>query len=329
MTVKEQVISLFNKHNELTIRELVDITGASKQMLHLVMKQFVEEKKVIKLGRTPKTIYRLHYTPTAVNEPDLGYKANKEQGEFLQKNFLLITELGNLLEGFEAFTYWCTQRKLPVEKTLQEYQKTQHKFAPLYNVDGNVNGTEKLNNTKEYKNIYLDNIFYLDFYAIERFGKTRLGTILHYAKQGQNKFLMKMLVNETQERIIQFVKKNKADAVCFVPPTIRRELQLMKYIQTHTNVSLPVIDIKKISGLIPIPQKSLNKMEERITNAENTFAITDSRKFKHIVLIDDAVGSGATMNQIAGKLKAKGVAKQVTGLAMVGSLKGFDVITDV
>jgi predicted amidophosphoribosyltransferase len=70
-------------------------------------------------------------------------------------------------------------------------------------------------------------------------------------------------------------------------------------------------------------------MEERIRNAENTFTISDSRKFRHIILIDDAVGSGATMNQIAGKLKSKKTAQKVTGLAIVGSLKGFDVITDV
>jgi predicted amidophosphoribosyltransferase len=47
------------------------------------------------------------------------------------------------------------------------------------------------------------------------------------------------------------------------------------------------------------------------------------------LLIDDAVGSGATLNQVAGKIKDKGVAQKITGLALVGSFKGFDVITDV
>lgn len=79
----------------------------------------------------------------------------------------------------------------------------------------------------------------------------------------------------------------------------------------------------------PVPQKSLSKLDERIRNAENTFAVTDQRKFKNVILIDDAVGSGSTMNQIAGKIKNKGVARKVIGLAVVGSFKGFDVITDV
>lgn len=123
--------------------------------------------------------------------------------------------------------------------------------------------------------------------------------------------------------------EQKADAVGFVPPTIRREVQIMKFIEEKLNISLPTIEIKKISGIIPVPQKSLSKLNERIKNAENTFAVAENRVFKHIVLIDDAVGSGSTLNQIAGKIKLKGIAKKITGLAIVGSFKGFDVVTDV
>ena len=114
-----------------------------------------------------------------------------------------------------------------------------------------------------------------------------------------------------------------------MPPTIRREVQIMKYLETHLKINLPKVNIQKISGIIPVPQKSLNKLEERINNAENTFAVNNAAKYKHVLLVDDAVGSGSTLNQIAGKLKQKGIAAKVTGLAIVGSFKGFDVVTDV
>jgi predicted amidophosphoribosyltransferase len=103
----------------------------------------------------------------------------------------------------------------------------------------------------------------------------------------------------------------------------------MKYIQSDLRLALPVVDIKKLSNIIPVPQKSLSNLDERIRNAEHTFAVTERRKFDHVLLIDDAVGSGATLNQVAGKIKDKGVAQKITGLALVGSFKGFDVITDV
>jgi len=46
-------------------------------------------------------------------------------------------------------------------------------------------------------------------------------------------------------------------------------------------------------------------------------------------LIDDAVGSGATRNQIAKKIKNKHISKEMIVLVVVGSCKGFDVTTDV
>jgi hypothetical protein len=326
MSVKEKILQLFESSNELTIKEMVDKLDISKQMAHIVVNQLREENKLEKLGSTPKTIYRL---TTTGSKPQTLPHLSDQDNTFLDANFMAVTETGSLLRGIEAFDYWCRQRKQPVEKTLAEYIATKKKYAAYYDPSGMVNGMEKLRNTKGYDKIWLDELYYLDFYAIERFGKTLLGTLLHYAKQGQNKFLMRIMMDTISQRIKHFLQTIKADAIGFVPPTIRREVQLMKFIQTQLNIPLPIVEIKKISGIIPVPQKSLSKLEERIRNAENTFAVTDSRSFNHVVLIDDAVGSGSTLNQIAAKLKQKAVAQKITGLAIVGSFKGFDVITDI
>lgn len=329
MTVKEHILKLFKSEHELTVKEITDKLGVSKQMVHLVLKRLLDDNIVEKFGRTPKTVYKLiSQKNKAAEDTPLPYISEKDN-DFLAKNFLLVSESGNLLEKIEAFDHWCKQRKLPTEKTLKEFIETKKKYNSYYDKQGNINGTTKLKSTKGYEKIWLDDLYYLDFYAIERFGKTRLGTILHYAKQGQNKFLMRLMMDEIRERIIQFVKLHKADAIGFVPPTIKREVQIMKFIQTHLQIALPVIEIKKTGGIIPVPQKSLSKLDERIRNAENTFIVTERRTFKHVILIDDAVGSGSTLNQIAGKIKNKKNAKKVTGLAIVGSFKGFDVITDV
>jgi hypothetical protein len=329
MSVKSSILSLFQQRRDLTIKEMVDSLQVSKQIVHRVINQLVAEHLVEKFGRSPKTIYRIASEPHSKIEVPEIFALTTNQLDFLKKNFLVVTEVGNLLEGLEAFDYWCKQRKLPAQKTVLEFFETKKKYEPHYQKNGLINGIEKLNNTKGYDHIWLNQLFYLDFYAIERFGKTRLGTLLHFAKQGQNKYLMSIMMKEIGERVAQFVKEQQADAIAFVPPTIRREVQIMKFIQTHLRISLPVIIIKKLSGIIPVPQKSLSKLEERIRNAENTFSISDHREFNHLVLIDDAVGSGSTLNQIAEKIKNKKIAKKVTGLAVVGSFKGFDVITDV
>lgn len=327
MKIKDKILIALKEKGDLSVKELVDILHVSKQAIHIAINQLLEQEIVSKFGKTPKTIYRLAATrPVAVSSFET---IDGSTQDYLSKNFLLITEIGKMMEGIDGFNHWCKQRNLPLEKTLTEFLKTREKYDSYLNSAGVIDGKEKLINTKGYDTIFLDEIFYLDFYAIERFGKTRLGTLLHYAKQGQNKFLMKILLAEIKPKVDILLRKNKFDAVGFVPPTIRREVQIMKYLETHLKINLPQIAIRKISGIIPVPQKSLNKLEERISNAENTFAITETVKYNHLLLIDDAVGSGSTMNQIAGKIKQKGIAKKITGLAVVGSFKGFDVVTDV
>lgn len=327
MTIKDKIIEAFEKSNELTAKELTNNLGVSKQMVHLVLSELVAKQYLEKLGRAPKTVYRkLKSAP--LKPDDITLEIKDAEKEFLANNFLIISDMGNLLEGIEGFQLWCEKRNLPVLKTLHEFIKTKDKYQSYYNNEGIINGSHKLKTTY-HDQTFLDEIFYLDFYAIERFGKTRLGTLLHYAKQGQNKFLMNIMMQEIKAKISAVINQHKIDAVGFVPPTIRREIQIMKFIQESLNLNLPILEIKKISGIIPIPQKSLSKLDERIKNAENTFAVTDQRKFNCVLLIDDAVGSGSTLNQIAEKIKNKGVAKIVLGLAIVGSFKGFDVITDI
>ena len=327
MKIKDKIIGLLLDSGDLSVKEMVDIMDVSKQAIHIALVQLLEADEIVKYGRTPKTIYRLKEKEKT--GPLLITNIDDENLGFLNQHFLLITETGAMLTGIDAFAKWCMQRQLPLEKTIDEYLKTKEKYFGYYNKINIIDGKEKIANTKGYDKIYLDEIFYLDFYAIERFGKTRLGTLLHYAKQGQNKFLMKILVEEAKTKIKDLLAINNFDAVAYVPPTIRREVQLMKYLETHLKINLPKVSIQKISGIIPVPQKSLNKLSERITNAENTFAVNETIKYKHLLLIDDAVGSGSTLNQVAGKIKQKGIAKKITALAIVGSFKGFDVITDV
>lgn len=120
--------------------------------------------------------------------------------------------------------------------------------------------------------------------------------------------LMRILIDETRKKIEEFIKIHHINAVGFVPPTIRREVQLMKFLQTGLKINLPVINILKIGGIIPVPQKSLNKLEERISNADNTFMLRGNQSFKRLQLIDDAEGSGSTLYQIAAKIKKSGMA---------------------
>jgi predicted amidophosphoribosyltransferase len=103
----------------------------------------------------------------------------------------------------------------------------------------------------------------------------------------------------------------------------------MKVLERKLNLYVPHINLVKVTGEVAIPQKALTKIEDRVSNARFSIMITEKRKFQKILLIDDAIGSGATINETALKLKANGLAKSIVGLAITGSFKGFDVIQEV
>ena len=327
MNFKNKIQTLFEEKKELSVNEIVSDLHLSKQYVHRILNQLIESNEVERVGLPPKTIYRLK--SFSENSTVLDSTTSNEQDKFLNDNFIMITEIGQLLYGLEAFRNWCAKRKLPLEKTIDEFILTKEKYNQYIDNNGLISGLDKLKSTKGYDIIFMDELLYLDFYAIERFGKTRLGTILHYAKQGQNKMLMKILITEIKAKIETIIAVYNIDAIAYVPPTIKRETQLMKVLANGLKINLPSIEIQKTGGIIPVPQKSLNKLEERINNAENTVVVRGNVSYNNLLLIDDAVGSGSTLNQIAGKIKNKQLAKTVIGLAIVGSFKGFDVITDV
>ena len=59
MTAHDKILALFEKDNELTIKEIVDKLGISKQMAHIAVNKLIGEARLERLGRPPKTIYRL------------------------------------------------------------------------------------------------------------------------------------------------------------------------------------------------------------------------------------------------------------------------------
>lgn len=325
MKTREKILKLLQKHQQLTIHELSLLLKASRQYIHRVISELHEDNAIIKLGKAPHVYYVLNQPKREKSTPVISFV----QEQFLMNHFLLIDALGNRMEGIQAMKYWCEKQQLDIIKTTDEYITTRTKYLTYLNEGGMINGMTKLENTKGIAQIGVDALFYLDFYAIERFGKTRLGTLMHYAKQGQNKMLMKQIVDEIRNRISNYVANEAIDAVLFVPPTIARKVQIMAVLEKLLNMPLPTVKVNKIKTQIIVPQKALSKIFERIENARNTFHIPQQKAYKHVLIIDDAVGSGATINEIALKLKDKKIAQKISGLAITGSFKGFDVISEL
>ncbi len=319
----QNIIKYLVLQKQASAKELADYLEISRQALFKHLSKLQELGKIAKIGKPPTVFYFIPPEKTHLKETPTRIIVNSS---LIEKNYLLITPTGERLEGKIGFTYWCTKNNLVLEKTVREYEKTFQKYA-RYQKDGLIDGGYKLKHT--FPEVFLDKIYYLDFYSLERFGKTKLGWLLLYAKQSQNKSLMAELTRAIKNKIQKIVVKHKIGAVGFIPPTVKRQLQLMSELERNLKLPLPVINLRKIKTEIIVPQKTLARLDERIENAKQSIFVKDTLPYKNVLLIDDAVGSGATLNETARKLKGKGIAKKVVGLAITGSFKGFEIISEV
>jgi len=319
----DKIVKYIQSKGQASAKELVDYLGITRQALFKHLTKLLAKEDITKIGKPPKVFYLISDRRAAEVK---AYTAGKNLKKIIDENYLIITPRGEKKQGWQGFIYWCDRNNLDTDKTAKEYAKTLKKYDH-YKKNGFIDGMAKFKNT--FSSVYLDYLYYLDFYSIERFGKTKLGQTLLYGKQSGNKKLIKDLTLDIKPRIDYIIKKHKINAVGFIPPTVKREVQFMKELKKNLNLTLKNISIVKIKTEIIVPQKTLSKLADRIENAKNTIIVNEPGYYKNILLLDDAVGSGATMNETAKQIKNKKIGKKIIGLAITGSFKGFDVISEV
>ncbi len=322
LNTEDKIINYIKHRGQVSANDLAEHLAISRQAVHRQINRLQEKGLIHKIGRPPKVFYLLAEDKIKKVDNTVDEKTKK----IINEHFLNITASGERQEGFEGFIQWCLKRKDPLEKTAKEYVATFKKYN-LYKKDGLIDGMYKIKNT--FSDVAVDKLFYLDFYSIERFGKTKIGQLLLYAKQSQNKKLIKELVDKIKPHIEKLIQKYQIEAVGFIPPTVKREVQLMKELERQLHLTNPKISLVKVKTPVIVPQKTLNKLEDRIENAKKTIIVDEIRKFKTVLLIDDALGSGATINETAKKIKTQGIARTIIGLAITGSFSGFEVISEV
>lgn len=323
MKTSEKIIEYIKKNGRATGSELADYLDLSDRAVRKQLSSMFEKDILDKIGKPPKVFYLIKKKEEKVS----GAVIDKKIKKIIDDNILTISPVGERRDGFTAFVHWCVNNDYDISKTADEYVKTINKYN-RYKKNDLINGISKLNNTFK-KVVYLDKLFYLDFYSIERFGKTKLGQMLLYGKQSGNKKLIKEIIKDTKPLIEKVIKDNKIDAVGFIPWTMKRDVQFMRELEKGLGLSIKNISIEKVKTEIIVPQKTLRKLKDREENARKTIIVSEMGKYNNILLIDDAVGSGATLNETAKQIKERKTAKKVIGLSLTGSFKGFDVISEV
>lgn len=324
MSTSEKILEYITKYGQASGKDLSDfLDGITSRAVRKQLKNLLDKGQLRKIGRPPKVYYLLETNKKNINIAQI----DKQIQHVIDKRYLYISPAGESIQGWEGFVNWCNKTNQDPIKTAKEYIATINKFDQ-FRKNNVIDGMPKMRNT--FKKVSLDRLFYLDFYSIERFGKTKLGQMLLYAKQSQSVPLIRQLIKEIRPQIIEVINKYKIDGILFVPPTVKREVQFMKELERMLRLPVSILSVTKVKTEIIVPQKTLAKLEDRVENAKRTIIVDDVKKYKNILLIDDAVGSGATLNETAKQIKNKElISGDIVGLAITGSFKGFDVISEV
>lgn len=324
---RNKILGYIRTHKQARAHDLVKVFGISHVAVHKQLKNLLAKGEVAKVGKPPLVFYipKEKRGEITTDVPDNIKK-------IIDENYLYISPLGELLYGFEGFAIWA--KSIKEEKRLYklavEYVNTLDRVKKHFQSDNLVDATKKLKNT--FKDTFIDRLLYADFYSLPKFGKTKLGQLVLYAKQSQNREFISQLAALVKPLVETVLQEFSIDTVVFMPPTVPRTLQFMNELEISLNLKLPSIELVKVTtGEVVVAQKTLARLEERIINARDTiFMKSDNIPYHNILLIDDATGSGSTFNETAKKFKRAMTGKsKIIAFAIVGSLKGFDVIREI
>ena len=324
---RKKILEYIKKYKQVTPHAVKLHTGLSGTAIHKQLKKLEAEHAVRKIGKPPRVLYVSLDESVGVSPT---YSLPKEITDVINKSYLYVNPDGVILEGTLGFFKWAekTKQSTHMLALAQEYVATRQKANQWYKGKNWIDATEKLKQT--FSDSVVDLVAYKDFYALPKFGKTRLGALTLHAKVSQSRILMNQIVSEIREPIQEIINQYRIDAIAFVPHSVPRVLPFLTVIKQGLGLELPEIQLEKIyQGEVRVAQKSLGKLEERVENAHKTIFLTQTAHYKRVLLIDDAVGSGATLNEVSKKLKQEQKTEFVVGFAVVGSYKGFEVIQEV
>lgn len=180
---------------------------------------------------------------------------------------------------------------------------------------------EYLNREITLKNFYVDKIIYSLFY--NRFIKEKIYAYKYYDENYMYKALGEILLKTIKEKSLE----DTIDIITYVPLHRRRKALrgydqselISKYISKK--LQIPFSKGNLIRTKYTKSQTQLNK-NERIRNLEKAFRIKDNREFlnKEILLIDDIITTGTTINECSKVLKESG-SKRIIGLAITSGMR--------
>jgi len=319
----QNVLEAIKKFQPVRPNLLVENLGISEKTIYKHLARLLSENLVTKIDSNGKSFYLINQKSRDINIDPLNLA-----DLLIEQNYIYVSPSGEMIRGLMGLHEWCIKNNTSFEKQKSLYA-TRLKDLGKLKRDGLISAKKRILSGTE--KVFLNDVFFSDFYTFDHFGKTKLGQLIYVAKTSQNIDLIREISANIKPSILKLIEEYNIQQVCFIPPTIDRKIQIMDELKKSLNLDLTEIKIEKVTSKTKVAQKTLRKLEDRIANARTTMAVDPNQKITgNVLMIDDATGSGATLNETAKKILNITNAKiKIIGYTVVGSFKGFDVISEI
>lgn len=327
-----RVVDLLENIEIIWATEISNRLWLSRVIVHKILKRLLEENKVEKIWKWAHTKYKsliFSWNKEEITFDDLiiNYKTKK----FFDDNFYKFDSDWKILKWFDWFKYWLKDRNFDLNKSIKNYKKIYNYIEKLENNCWLLDATDIFN--KKFEKNYMKKVFYAWEYSFMEFWRSKLAEITFFAKQSQNKNLINDSIDEIFYKIECLIKTENIDCIAIIPWSIDRKNQLLWILKNRLkDFQIDFLNIiKYYPNNISIPQKSIKSKSWRLKNASNTIFVNDEKvkKYSKILLIDDFVWSGATLNITAKKINELWW-KNIIWFAFVWSLDlSYEVINEI
>ncbi len=316
------ILDEIDQKGPIRASELIKNIKVSSKTIHKHLANLQNLKLVAKSGMVPEVYYSRY------SQADHKITPRTKSDLVIESNYIYVSPTGDITRGLNGFKIWCDKNDFNFEKEKKQFVDT-HGAMSKFKKNGLISAKKRILSQKYA--IDIDRLYFGDFYTIGHYGKTKLGQLIYIAKTSQNRELTLEISNNIRPSINNLIEKYKIEYVGYIPPTVDRKIQIMDLIQINLNLKEKLVVINKLPRRTRIAQKTLRKLADRIENAKNTIIVKPTQIIDgNVLLIDDATGSGATLNEVSKKIRQFSKNKiKIIGYTVVGSYKGFDVISEL
>ncbi len=326
----ELILTILAERGQARVHDLAQAIGIGKVALHRQIKTLLSKGLIEKRGSAPLVFYVLSRSQTPSSKLP---KLSESEKRIIESEFLHISPDGILMSGVEGFAKWIEiYAKNQDPNTLAtEFTDRIEEISNLKTETGCIDATSKIVQT--FPNSPIVKMLYADAFSMPTFGRTKLARLVTHAKNSPDPVLITQIIKIIEPLVKQIIMSENIDVVGFIPPTVPRPVQFVNELARGLALHTPQVDLVKVmSGDISIPQKSLSTTAERVTNARQSIFLRSpiGSQVRNILLIDDVVGSGASFHETALKLQTQSDNPlRIVAFALVGNLKGFDVVRQI